>query len=113
MKDFNKLIQRSYEAIKARGLINENTLIIDFTDKMQEELKEIKELLDQKGTLKFKNIKKFAEEVNDLRTVCVMCLNHYGFNPIDEFEKGVIKNEKRAKSRIQNENEKTKNIQGK
>lgn len=105
MDKFEKLLNRSFEAIKGRGLINDKTTLDDFFDKILEESKEV---------LEAKYDKDLKEELNDLSTVCQMCIMWMDGNPIEEFEKGVIKNEKRAKelkSRLRNENGKTEDIQ--
>lgn len=95
MKDFNQLIERSYQAIKDRGLIKPETKKQDFVLKMHEELDEIKtEIFYYDG---FDSaIEKYIEECIDLATVCFMQVKHLGYDPINEFEKVVIKNEKRA-----------------
>lgn len=90
MKD---LIKRSYEAIKARGLIDNHTTQEDFYIKMVEELKEFYE------AIRFDDNIAKKEEVTDLMTVCCMYLVNIGVDPIQEFEKVVIKNEKRALQR--------------
>ncbi|RLD29614.1 MAG: hypothetical protein DRI73_10855 [Bacteroidetes bacterium] len=91
MKD---LIIRSYKAIHERGLIDKGTTVYEFYDKMQEELNEIDDQLYNEPYDKDKII----EEVTDLMTVCIMTLHHHGFDPVKEFEKCVLKNEKRAKN---------------
>jgi NTP pyrophosphatase (non-canonical NTP hydrolase) len=60
-------------------------------EKMEEELREVKEAYD------LIDPDKLAEEITDLMTVCVMCLKHFNRDPIEEFEKVCIKNEKRVK----------------
>jgi phosphoribosyl-ATP pyrophosphohydrolase len=87
MKD---LIERSYEAIRKRGMIDSDTHILDFIIKMKEEYEEIYAAYhvdeDFDATIK---------EVTDLMTVCIMALQHHGFDPIKEFEKCVIHQETR------------------
>ena len=39
----------------------------------------------------------YMEEITDIATVCFMQVKHLGYDPIKEFEKIVLKNEKRAK----------------
>lgn len=84
-----QLINRSYEAIKARGLIKDDTIESEFFLKMKEELIEI--------SSSFGDEKHYIEECTDLATVCFMQIMHLGYNPIEEFEKCVLKNERRAK----------------
>ena len=89
-----QLINRSYEAIKKRGLIKDNTCKKDFIDKMHEELWEIQlSFMDSFGKNKEQH---YIEECIDLATVCFMQVLHLGYDPIKEFEKVVIKNEKRC-----------------
>ena len=85
MKD---LIERSYTAIRKRGLITSDTDMSNFLTKMKEELDEIND------DYYLKNDRIF-EEVTDLMTVCIMALYHHGFDPVAEFEKTVQKNETR------------------
>ncbi|MFX1295598.1 MAG: hypothetical protein ACFFD2_12205 [Promethearchaeota archaeon] len=88
--DMKELIKRSLEAIKKRGLIDKNTTDIDFYEKMYEELIEFNEerILG--------NIENMIEECIDLITVGIMFIEIMGYDFIEEFEKVVIKNEKRA-----------------
>ena len=89
MKTFQDLISRSYTAIRKRGLIDSDTDMSDFIEKMQEELREV---VYSYGYDPFEST---IEEVADLMTVCIMALYHHGFDPVAEFEKVVIKNETR------------------
>ena len=86
-----ELIKRSYSAIVKRGLINELTQPTEFIKKLHEEYYEVIEAY----YTEFNN-GRYIEELIDLATVCFMQIEHLGKNPIKEFEKGVIKNEKRA-----------------
>jgi len=86
MDNFNKLIQRSYAATKKRGLIDENTDIFDFEDKIYEEYLEIVET---------KTLDDMAREVVDLIAVCMNFLTNYGFDVEKEFEKCVLHQETR------------------
>ena len=86
MENIDILIERSYQAIRKRGKITNDTVIYDFTDKMNEELEEIINSSSLDGKIK---------ETVDLMNVCICALKHYGFDPIAEFEKCVIHNETR------------------
>lgn len=88
--DINKLINRSYQAIKNRGLINDNTTLEDFFYKIEEEFNEMLEAF---------NDNELVEEAIDLATVCFNLVKFIGKEPVKEFEKVVIKNEERAKMR--------------
>ncbi len=83
MKD---LINRSYLAVRKRGLITSETQFIDFFEKMEEELLEIQATDNFEQTIK---------ETVDLMNVCICALKHHGFDPIAEFEKCVIHQETR------------------
>jgi len=85
--DMKTLINRSYEAIKNRGLINEHTTEKDFFDKIEEEFNELKNAYSEENEI---------EEATDLATTCFMFLKFKGLDPIKEFEKVIIKNENRA-----------------
>lgn len=86
MKD---LINRSYEAIKGRGLIRDSTIESEFFIKMKEELTEIAGSFSEGES-------RYIEEVTDLATVCIMQIHHLGYNFIEEFQKVVEKNEQRV-----------------
>ena len=89
MEDFNKLIERSYLAIKERGLIKNDTIESEFYLKMKEELLEIcNSFLESK--------ERYIEECIDLATVCLMQVYHLGFDVSEQFIKVIEKNEKRA-----------------
>lgn len=82
-----ELIERSYEAIKKRGLIDDFTTLDDFFDKIKEEYNEVM-TADSNDEL--------TEELADLATVCLTCIKFIGKDPVKEFEKVIIKNEKRS-----------------
>ncbi len=89
------LIERSYKAIRERGLITNKTTTLDFIKKLNEEMHEcaVAEVMYRK--LGNEN---YIEELTDLATVAIMQIYHLGYDFIKEFEKVVLKNEKRAKS---------------
>lgn len=86
MKD---LIERSYEAIKKRGLINKKTKPLDFCKKISEEY------IEFVLAGKFESKEREIEECIDFITAGVMYLHHFGYDFVKEFEKVVIKNEAR------------------
>ena len=88
-----QLIERSYKAIRERGLITDETSGAQFIAKAYEELNEWKEAYYTSGL----SLDKSAEECTDLMTVCCMWLVNSGYDPIEEFRKVVEKNEERAK----------------
>lgn len=84
-----ELIERSYQAIKKRGKINETTTEAEFLAKIKEEWNEAKfEWIHS-------NKESYIEEITDIATACFMQIKHLGFDPVEEFEKVVIKNETR------------------
>lgn len=87
-----KLLDRSYQALLDRGVINSITTRGDFIEKIDEESNEIKE-----AYYKALPQAKYVEELTDLATVCIMQIHHLGGDFEREFEKGVEKNENRAK----------------
>jgi NTP pyrophosphatase (non-canonical NTP hydrolase) len=86
-----KLLDRSYQACLDRGVINSLTTRLDFIKKINEECDEVKE-----AYYKALPQSKYVEELTDLATVCIMQIHHLGGDFEEEFEKGVLKNEKRA-----------------
>ena len=90
-----ELIERSYKAIRKRGLITDNTSIQEFIDKIQEEFDELK-IEFEKGVFLGVPNEPFYEELIDLITVGIMLLRHHNIDFENKFEKVVIKNEKRA-----------------
>jgi len=97
MKD---LIKRSYEAIKQRGLIKEDTHEYEFFDKIEEEFHEVDDAVNLYCSFMTKSDKdRYIEELTDLATVCIMQIHHLGYDFEKEFEKVVLKNEKRAKEK--------------
>ena len=93
-----ELIERSYEAIKGRGLIDEDTRPKEFLDKMEEELLEANDIVFGINNIApGLDVESYVEECTDLATVCIMQLRHLGIDFEKEFEKVVLKNELRAK----------------
>ena len=88
-----QLINRSYKAIQDRGLINEDTNHMDFFDKINEEHLEFVE------SYHCESKEKEIAELLDFITAGIMYLHYLGQDFIKEFEKVVIKNEKRARSK--------------
>ena len=89
MKD---LIERSYQSIRKRGLINEDTTNSNFVEKMFDKCSEIEDEL-----YKHNPESKYIEEVTELANVCILQIRHLGYDFESEFEKVIIKNENRSK----------------
>lgn len=94
-----KLIERSYKAIVGRGLITPTTYEIEFIRKLEEELDEVRHEFRMQSNPDWESYEKtdkYIQELTDLATVAIMQIHHLGYNFINEFEKVVQKNEKRA-----------------
>jgi hypothetical protein len=92
MKDFNKLIERSYESRKKRGLINKHTQIHYFVKKIKEEHQEF---LDEweKGVFVDDHTDPFYLKLMDSIVSQLMLLRFLKVDILKLFEKIVIKNE--------------------
>ena len=85
--DVNQLVNRSYAAIRARGLITDQTTNRNFQEKIAEELLE---------SARTKDSYKYACELIDTATVCLMNVKHLGFDVQQLMIEVIRKNEKRA-----------------
>jgi NTP pyrophosphatase (non-canonical NTP hydrolase) len=74
----NNIIEDNYKSTVNRGLINERTTFLDFTDKLQEEVQEF---------LNYTDYDNFKEELSDIILVCLNIAKH---NNID-IEKELIR----------------------
>lgn len=91
-----KLINRCYEAIKKRGCITDETTLFEFNDKLFEEVREV-EVESYTSYMTFGNTDLLLSELTDIAAVAFNYIKFLGGDPIKEFEKVVIKNEKRIK----------------
>jgi len=92
-----QLLNRGYESVARVGKIGIYTTAVDFLNKIEEELTETEEeFLDVNEYIETITDRQ-AEEITDIIQTCCNMLIHYKRNPIEEIEKVVIKNEKRAK----------------
>ena len=73
----------NYKSIVKRGLINESTSLLDFTDKLQEEIQEF---------LNYEDEENFKEELSDIILVCFNIATHYNINIEKELVKKIKKN---------------------
>ena len=100
---FEQLLNRSYAAIRGRGLIKDNTSPDEFILKLHEELEEAESSCDHYMNGLYKNQAKnkadYIEELGDIATVCFMQMIHLGYNPLEVLSDIVEKNEKRANDR--------------
>ena len=85
-----ELINRSYQAIRKRGKITPDTDFPDFIEKMEEELREIKEAYERRF-----NFPNAIKETIDLMATCSNAVTHFGYDTEKEFEKCVLHQETR------------------
>ena len=86
--DLMSLIKRNYDATVARGLITPRTTLRDFIEKMEEEISELIESIDEsEGTF---------DKKEAFDCFLVAASNLYHFNLFTQLEEKVIINEKRA-----------------
>ena len=81
------LIKRNYQSILKRGLINKDTTMQQFLDKLCEETDELNN---------YKNFENFKEELCDIVLVCFNIAEHNGINIKKELKKKIKINEKRG-----------------
>ena len=83
-----ELIQRNYESIVKRGLINKYVTRLDFLDKLEEEVEEFKHeainITENQG-----------EELADVILVCFNYAKHYNIDIESELKKKIDKNFRR------------------
>ena len=84
MKD---IINRNYESIKKRGLINDSTTFEEFSDKLYEEVSEL--------VLETPLGEGFKEELSDVILVCLNIAKHYNIDIEKELLKKIKINENR------------------
>ncbi len=95
--DLISLIKRNYEATVSRGLITPRTTLRDFIEKMEEEIAELEESIDESdGTFDKK-------EAFDCFLVAASNLYHFGLFP--QLEEKVVINEKRAEMSLEQANQ--------
>ena len=83
------IIDQNYESTVNRGLINKKTSMVNFIDKIYEEVSEFEEAVDT-GT-----IKDIKEELSDIILVCLNTAKHYGFDIEQELINKINKNKNR------------------
>jgi hypothetical protein len=92
-----ELIKRSYQAEIKRGNIKKDTHIYSFFAKLEEEFDEAEEACDLFYTFNtIEDKQHYIEELMDIANVCINQVTHLGHDPIHEYEKIILKNEKRA-----------------
>ena len=94
--DLMSLIKRNYQATVARELITPRTTLIDFIEKMKEEIAELEESIDEsEGTF---------DKKEAIDCFLVAASNLYHFNLFPQLEEKVIINEKRAEMSLEQAN---------
>lgn len=87
MKTLQEIMRSNYEAVKNRGLIDEETTLPDFITKLQEEVGEF---------IKAKNEQEAAAELADIVGVCLNIASHYEIDIVAALDEMVRRNEMRA-----------------
>jgi len=87
------LINRHYRAQLARGTINDLTTLLDFQQKLHEEVSEFDKEVDK---FMFAEPNRLAQESIDVISVLFNMLKHFDYNIHHEHETNVITQEKRA-----------------
>lgn len=80
MKD---IIETNYQSIRKRGLITSDTDMVDFINKLDEEVNEFKIAVNE-GTLK-----EIKEELSDVILVCLNAAFHHGIDIENELKKKI------------------------
>jgi len=88
MTTLKQIMQSNYEAVKNRGLIDDETTLPDFITKLQEEIGEF---------IKAKDEAEAAAELADIVGVCLNIASHYGIDLPAELGVMVRRNEVRAR----------------
>lgn len=86
MKTLQEIMQSNYEAVKNRGLIDDETTLPDFITKLQEEIGEF---------IKAKDDEQAAAELADVVGVCLNIASHYEIDLQKALEDMVGRNENR------------------
>ena len=87
MKTLQEIMAANYEAVKGRGLIDDETTLPEFITKLQEEIGEL---------IKAKDEAEAAAELADIVGVCLNIASHYGIDLPAELGVMVRRNEVRA-----------------
>jgi NTP pyrophosphatase (non-canonical NTP hydrolase) len=87
-----KLFKKHYKLIQKRGLINKKTYWLDFVNKMDEELEEIKDCYNR-----YESADTFYQEVTDLMMVCANLIIHNKRSLKKEIKKNIETQKKRIK----------------
>lgn len=89
--DLKEIQQRNYEATVKRGLITEDTMFIEFGNKIAEELHELWESYKPHS----EDVKFDESELADIILVCLAMAKHYGVDIQKALEEKTIFNENR------------------
>lgn len=97
---FQNIIDQNYEAVKARGLITDETDFFDFMEKLEEETTELAHEynIDVNIMTDYKVSKEFEGELMDCISVLLNMARHYNIDVIEGLKNNVIKNLNRVKN---------------
>jgi NTP pyrophosphatase (non-canonical NTP hydrolase) len=98
--EFQNLVNQNYQAVRDRGLINDETDFYDFMEKLEEETKE---MADEYIYPDFEDDnnkqERFASELIDCISVLLNMARHYNIDVIDGLKENIIKNQEKAKNK--------------
>jgi NTP pyrophosphatase (non-canonical NTP hydrolase) len=86
------IIDLNYKSILDRGLITTSTTLLEFTDKLQEEVQEFLNYSDQEN---------FREELADIILVCFNIAKHYNIDIEREIKSKISVNIERSEDNTQ------------
>ena len=96
-----QIIEHNYDSTIKRGLIDENTNILDFFKKLQEEVGEFEQAIDdlfRSVEAKPEHFRNIEEELSDVILVCLNCAKHFNIDIEQELKKKIEKNYKRSET---------------
>lgn len=98
--EFQNLVNQNYQAVRDRGLINDETDFYDFMEKLEEETQELSmEVIPMNDSISILNRKRFASELIDCISVLLNMAKHYNIDVIDGLKENIIKNQEKAKNK--------------
>ena len=83
------LLNEHYQLIRQRGMIQHDTDIFDFMEKMEEEYRELMHQWAEDVSDHTSPSGEFWHEMTDIVMVCFNAMRHYGEDPIEWIKKNV------------------------
>jgi NTP pyrophosphatase (non-canonical NTP hydrolase) len=97
--EFQNLVNQNYQAVRDRGLINDETNWYDFMEKLDEETHELAVEYYKMDGFPDKSKTEFASELIDCISVLLNMAKHYNIDVIDGLKENIIKNQEKAKNK--------------